>query len=176
MKKPGLSLWTWPHTPQAGCRLLRRGTPAFSPPWRPDVLPKVPAPRRSAFVFTATERASSETVARLASGTASDNRREWGTDDLSMQTARFASPCTALQCLVRNKWGSRRPPTPCPSLPRATGSGKLQHSKRTPDRPGPEDDPLDDVDLATYDKATVATLYDKLHDLPEDEPYFFEGQ
>ena len=38
---------------------------------------------------------------------------------------------------------------------------------------GAEDDPLDDVDLATYDEATV---YDELHDLSEDELDFFEGQ
>ena len=54
MKKPRLSLWTWPLTLQAGCRLLRWGTPALSLPWRPDVPPKVPAPRRSAGVFTVT--------------------------------------------------------------------------------------------------------------------------
>ena len=41
---------------------------------------------------------------------------------------------------------------------------------------GVEDDPLAYVDLTAYDEATVAALYEELHDLPEDEPDFFEGQ
>ena len=41
---------------------------------------------------------------------------------------------------------------------------------------GVEDDPLADVDLATYDEATVTVLYEELLDLPEDEPDFFKGQ
>ena len=41
---------------------------------------------------------------------------------------------------------------------------------------GVEDDLLADVDLTTYDEATVAALYEELHDLPEDEPDFYEGQ
>ena len=41
---------------------------------------------------------------------------------------------------------------------------------------GVEDDPLADVDLTSYDEATVAALYEELNDLPEDEPDFFEGQ
>ena len=39
-----------------------------------------------------------------------------------------------------------------------------------------EDDPLEEVDLTTYDEATVAVLYEELQELPEDEPDFLEGQ
>ena len=41
---------------------------------------------------------------------------------------------------------------------------------------GAEDDLAEDVDLTTYDEATVAALYEELQDLPEDKPDFFEGQ
>ena len=40
---------------------------------------------------------------------------------------------------------------------------------------GVEDNPLADIDLTTYYEATVATLYEEHHDLPEDEPDFYEG-
>ena len=39
-----------------------------------------------------------------------------------------------------------------------------------------EDEPWNDVDLITYDEATVAALYEELQDLPEDGPDFLEGQ
>ena len=42
------------------------------------------------------------------------------------------------------------------------------------DSPGTVDDPWDDVDLTTYDEATVAALYEELQE--EEEPDFPEGQ
>ncbi len=41
---------------------------------------------------------------------------------------------------------------------------------------GAEDEPWNDVDLTTYDEATVAALYEELQDIPEDELDFLEGQ
>ena len=41
------------------------------------------------------------------------------------------------------------------------------------DTPGAVDDSWDDVDLTTYDKATVAALYDELQE--EEDPDFPEG-
>ena len=54
------------------------------------------------------ERATSRIIARLASGIASDNRLEWGTDDLHLPKAGLDQPHTAHQRPVRNKWDSRR--------------------------------------------------------------------
>ena len=39
---------------------------------------------------------------------------------------------------------------------------------------GAEDEPWDDVDLTTYDEATVAALYEELQD--KEGPVFLEGQ
>ena len=41
---------------------------------------------------------------------------------------------------------------------------------------GAEDEPWNDMDLTTYDEATVAALYEELQDLPEDGTDFPEGQ
>ena len=39
-----------------------------------------------------------------------------------------------------------------------------------------EEEPLNNVDLTTYDEATMAALYEELQDIPEDGTDFLEGQ
>ena len=64
------------------------------------------------------------------------------------------------------------------TLPVAESYGKRRIAALEEDAgaSGAEDDPWEDVDLTTYDEATVAALYEELQDVPKDEPDLLEGQ
>ena len=61
-----------------------------------------------------------------------------------------------------------------PTVAESYGRRQIAALEGEMDSPGTMDDPWDDMDLTTYDEATVAALYEELQE--EEEPDFPEWQ
>ena len=61
-----------------------------------------------------------------------------------------------------------------PTVAESYGRCRIATFEGEDDSPGAVDDPWDDVDLTTYDEATVAALYEEVQE--EEDPDFLEGQ